>query len=167
MASSIVLTTLSVFLGLYFVFVGILKVTPVVNKEMHRETRRLFVQFAKVVPFASLLDLKVSARDYRIVVGSVEIVTGFILGVVPGRLKQVANVILILLTLLAIHGHYFSNDKFERIAPSLVFFFMLSCRLVVQWQLNRKIKQLEAQESLKNQAEQPAPPTDAKRKKRE
>jgi uncharacterized membrane protein YphA (DoxX/SURF4 family) len=164
MASSIVLTSLSVFLGLYFVFVGLLKVTPLINSEMNRETRRLFVRFAKVVPFASLLGIKVSPMHYRLFVGSLEILSGIILTVIPGRLKQVANVILILLTTLAIHSHYMIDDKFERIAPSIVFFFMLSCRLVVQWQLSRMDKKKATEQQV---GRQQIPATDSKRKKTE
>ena len=37
MTGSIVLTSLSVFLGLFFVFVGCMKLTPNINREMHRE----------------------------------------------------------------------------------------------------------------------------------
>jgi hypothetical protein len=67
--------------------------------------------------------------------------------------------------LMAVYSHYMVNDKFERIAPALVnillsystktsnktnftfqvFFFMLVCRLVVDWQLRRKeLLKLEA-----------------------
>ena len=38
----------------------------------------------------------------------------------------------------AIYLHWMVDDKLERSAPALVFFFMLSCRLVVEWQVNRQ-----------------------------
>lgn len=138
MASSIVLTTLSVFLGLYFVFVGLLKVTPYLNRDMHREHRRVFVQFAKVVPFVAALGLKINPKPYRLFVGWTEIVAGLFMAVIPGRIKQVANVILLLTTLLSIHAHVALEEKFEKIAPSIVFSLMLCCRLVVNWQVNKK-----------------------------
>ena len=56
------------------------------------------------------------------------------------RTKQVANVILLLLMLGAILLHWMVDDKLERSAPALVFFFMLTCRLVVEWQLQRQAK---------------------------
>ena len=144
-------------------FVGVLKVTPFVNKDMNRETRRLFVEFAKVVPLSSLLNIKVSPKHYRLFVGSLEILSGVILTLIPGRLKEVANIILWSLTALTIYSHYMINDKFERMAPSIVFFLMLSCRLVVNWQLTRKLRKLQSRQETLNQI----PVTDSKRKKRE
>lgn len=38
----------------------------------------------------------------------------------------------------AAYTHYAIGDKFERIAPALVFTFMLTCRLVVYLQVRRK-----------------------------
>ncbi|KAK3884754.1 hypothetical protein Pcinc_010993 [Petrolisthes cinctipes] len=42
--------------------------------------------------------------------------------------------------LFATYNHWMVGDKFERQAPSLVFFFMLSCRLIVEYQIQRKEK---------------------------
>lgn len=38
----------------------------------------------------------------------------------PAKVKQGANIVLILLMLVAVYSHYMVNDKFERIAPALV-----------------------------------------------
>ena len=40
----------------------------------------------------------------------------------------------------AISLHWAVDDKLERSAPALVFFFMLTCRLVVEWQIQRQDK---------------------------
>lgn len=56
------------------------------------------------------------------------------------RTKQVANVILLFLMICAVCLHWAIEDKLERTAPAIVFFFMLSCRLVVEWQLHRQEK---------------------------
>ena len=40
----------------------------------------------------------------------------------------------------AISLHWAVDDKLERSAPALVFFFMLTCRLVVEWQIQRQAK---------------------------
>ena len=32
------------------------------------------------------------------------------------------------------YSHFAIDDPFERMAPTLVFFFMLVCRMVVDWQ---------------------------------
>jgi len=55
------------------------------------------------------------------------------------RTKQVANFILLSLMIGAIYLHWMVDDKLERSAPALVFFFMLTCRLVVEWQIQRQI----------------------------
>lgn len=40
--------------------------------------------------------------------------------------------------LLAVFTHYTAKDKFERMAPTLVFLFMLVGRIVIDYQLRRK-----------------------------
>lgn len=37
MASSVVLKSLSILLGLFFLFVGIMKLTPHISKDLHRD----------------------------------------------------------------------------------------------------------------------------------
>ena len=39
--------------------------------------------------------------------------------------------------MLNVYSHWAINDDFERIAPSLVFLLLLTCRLVVDWQIVR------------------------------
>lgn len=140
---SIVLTTLSIFLGIFFVFVGSLKVSQNINREMHREIRRNYVQYAKVIPFGSSLGLKVSPKTYRLAVGWIEIICGAVLVIIPGFLKQLANFCLLSLTLIAFYTHIVIDDKFERTAPSIVFTLMLSCRLIIYWQVTRREKTAE------------------------
>lgn len=59
---------------------------------------------------------------------------------ISGGIKQVANWILLCLMIGAIVLHWAVDDKLERSAPALVFFFMLTCRLVVEWQIQRQAK---------------------------
>ena len=49
-----------------------------------------------------------------------------------------ANVLLLMLKVLNVYSHWAISDEFERTAPSLVFLLMLSCRMVVDWQMERK-----------------------------
>uniref|UniRef100_T1KD40 Novel acetylcholine receptor chaperone n=1 Tax=Tetranychus urticae TaxID=32264 RepID=T1KD40_TETUR len=135
---SIVLVTLSVFLGLFFLLIGSLKVTPAVNREMHREIRRNYVKYAKVFPIPSHFNIKISPKTYRLIVGWSEIVAGFTLAIIPGRIKQLANWILLVLTVLGLYTHIMIKDKFERTAPSIVFILMLVCRLIVHVQVRRR-----------------------------
>lgn len=55
-------------------------------------------------------------------------------------IKNIANVGLLSLTILAVYSHYMVDDMLERTAPALVFLFMLSGRLVVYWQVFRQGK---------------------------
>lgn len=40
----------------------------------------------------------------------------------PDKVKQGANITLLLLMVMAVYSHYMVNDKFERTAPALVSF---------------------------------------------
>lgn len=111
------------------------------------------------------MDVKIPSKWYRRVVGGLEIVCGIALTFIPhrklfpnyyiilpsaqafcdyyrllGRTKQLANWILLSLMIAAISLHWAVDDKLERSAPALVFFFMLTCRLVVEWQIERQDK---------------------------
>lgn len=61
-----------------------------------------------------------------------------VLFLIQGNVKQGANITLLMSHLLAVYTHYAAKDKFERMAPALVFLFMLAGRLVIDYQLRRK-----------------------------
>jgi len=153
MVRSLVLTTLSVFLGLFFIFVGSMKITPNINREMHREIRRNFVQYARVFPTAVLFALRVSPKWLRLVVGWAEVCCGTTLLLIPGHVKQFVNTILLLLCLGAIYTHAMLRDPFERMAPALFFALLLGCRLVVFYQV-RKREQREAEKFLQRRMQE-------------
>jgi hypothetical protein len=70
-------------------------------------------------------DLWTSSHVYPIWYEAAEVwLIGFTLTYVlsAARVKQGANVILVVLMLMAVYSHYMVNDKFERIAPALVTF---------------------------------------------
>ncbi|KAL2715650.1 transmembrane protein 35 [Vespula squamosa] len=98
-----------------------------------RKQRKEYVKYAKVFPLSTTLDFKVPSKWYRRVVGSLEIICGLAMAI-----KNLSNAILLFLMLMAVYSHYMVNDRFERIAPALVFFFMLTGRLVIDWQLRRE-----------------------------
>ena len=63
--------------------------------------------------------------------------------IVPSRgAKNFANIVLLLMKTLNAYSHWAISDHFERTAPTLVFLLMLSCRLVVDWQLSRKTEDI-------------------------
>lgn len=147
MPSSIVLKSLSVLLGVFFIFVGFIKISSYVSKDLHKDLRKEYVKYAKVFPFSELLDFKIPSKWYRRFVGVLELLCGAAMAFIPNhKIKNGANFCLLFLTLMAVYSHYMVADKLERTAPALVFLFMLSGRLVVYWQLTRK--EMELQEAV-------------------
>ena len=62
---------------------------------------------------------------------------------IPNRkVKKAANIILLGAKLLNLYSHFAIDDAFERMAPTLVFFFMLVCRMVVDWQFLNSAQQV-------------------------
>lgn len=130
-------------MGTFFIFVGTLKISQFVHREMHREIRRNFIQYAKVFPLnEKLTGYKLTPKLYRLAVGYLEILCGSLLVVLPNdwRLKNISNLVLLMSNLLTLYTHYKLNEKFERLAPALVFSLMLICRLIVYLQVKRRFE---------------------------
>ncbi|KAL1491705.1 hypothetical protein ABEB36_012263 [Hypothenemus hampei] len=137
--NSPVLKSLSVLLGLFFIFVGVIKISSIVSKELHKDLRKEYVKYAKVFPFSELLSFKVPSKWYRRTVGVLEIVFGAALAFYPNhKVKNGANMGLLMLTVMAMYSHYMVADQMERTAPAIVFFFLLCGRLVVFFQLKKQ-----------------------------
>jgi uncharacterized membrane protein YphA (DoxX/SURF4 family) len=64
-------------------------------------------------------------------VGLTEVVCGIVLALIPGRLKQWANTILLLIMIGAIYTHYALGDQIERMTPGLIFGLCLLLRLII------------------------------------
>lgn len=67
----------------------------------------------------------------RKTIGSLELACGIILTLVPGRPRDVANFILLLLVLIVLFFHQLVGDPLKRYAHALVFGILLTCRLLV------------------------------------
>ncbi|XP_022835772.1 uncharacterized protein LOC111363200 [Spodoptera litura] len=101
--------------------------------------RKEYVRYAKVFPLTETLDFKLPSKWYRRAVGGLEILFGLALAAIPShKIKNTANIGLVLLMILAAYSHVMVGDPFDRCAPALVFFFMLSGRLVVWYQISRR-----------------------------
>ncbi|XP_013100884.1 novel acetylcholine receptor chaperone [Stomoxys calcitrans] len=138
-SNTIVLKSLSILLGLFFVFVGTLKLTPHISKDLYKDLRTEYVKYAKVFPLTALFGIKIPSKWYRRSVGVLEIVCGLAMALIPyHKVKNAANITLLVLMLLGIYQHWMVSDPFERSGPALVFTFMLGGRLVVWYQTSRK-----------------------------
>ncbi len=91
------------------------------------------------------------AKNFRLAVGIAEVVCGAILVLIPGRLKQLANIVLLIIMLGAVYTHYALHDKFERIAPGLVFSLLLLTRLIIHRQVTQREKGLSAKKEPKKE----------------
>ena len=56
--SKIVLKSLSILLGAFFIFLGVLKISPKISKDLHKDLRTEYAKYAKVFPLAKTLDFK-------------------------------------------------------------------------------------------------------------
>ena len=83
--SKIVLRSLSILLGSFFIFLGVLKLTPRISRDLHKDLRTEYAKYAKVFPLAKVLDFKLPSKWYRRVVGGLEIVAGFLMVSWVGR----------------------------------------------------------------------------------
>ncbi|CAG9858481.1 unnamed protein product [Phyllotreta striolata] len=140
---SVVLKSLSILLGLFFIFVGFIKISSVLSKDLHKDLRKEYVKYSKVFPFSEMLDFKIPSKWYRRTVGGLEMICGSAMAFWPNhKIKNLSNIVLLVLTLMAVYSHYMVADKLERTAPALVFLFMLSGRLVVYFQLQKREEEL-------------------------
>jgi len=138
MENNIVVVVLSVTIGLFFILVGSLKLSPIFNDDVYKEMRKSFIRFAKVFPFSELTGWKPSAHIYRRVVGVTEIICGLLLTFVPGQLKQIANITLLLLLSGAVYTHYIMGDTLDKMTSALIFSLLLLCRYIVRLQVNAR-----------------------------
>ena len=100
--SKIVLKSLSILLGSFFIFLGVLKITPRISKDLHKDLRTEYAKYAKVFPLAKLLDFKLPSKWYRRVVGGLEIVAGFLMVIICNIYNLFIYYTLIILALFAI-----------------------------------------------------------------
>ena len=155
--TALVIRSLNILLGIFFIFLGFLKITPNIIRDLHKDLRAEYAKYAKVLPFAKSMGYKVPSKWYRRGVGGVEIacgediglegcgnlhvnILGLVMLLIPNRkVKKAANIVLLITKLLNLYSHFAIDDLFERMAPTLVFFLMLICRMVVDWQFDKSL----------------------------
>ncbi|CAF1226165.1 unnamed protein product [Adineta ricciae] len=129
--NSLAPSVLTLTLGMFFILMGQFKVTPRYFPDVYEDMKQEFGRNNKVFPFYQLTGWRPYAKNYRLTVGIIEIVCGITLVLIPGRLKQLANIVLLILMLGAIYTHYALNDKFDRMAPGIIFSLLLFARLLI------------------------------------
>ncbi|MBN3281195.1 TM35A protein, partial [Polyodon spathula] len=71
---TITIVALSMALGLFFVFMGTIKLTPRLSKDAHSEMKRAYKSYAKALP--ALKKMGISSVLLRKIIGSVEVALG-------------------------------------------------------------------------------------------
>lgn len=129
---TVTIVALSVALGLFFVFMGTIKLTPRLSKDAYSEMKRAYKSYLKALP--GLKKLGITSVLLRKTIGSLELACGIVLTLVPGRPRDVANFVLLLLVLIVLFFHQLVGDPLKRYAHALVFGILLTCRLLVSRQ---------------------------------
>nr|XP_005992056.1 PREDICTED: transmembrane protein 35 isoform X2 [Latimeria chalumnae] len=91
--------------------------------------RRAYKSYAKALPI--LKKMGVSSILLRKIIGSLEVGCGIVMTLVPGRPKDVANFLLLLVMLAVLFFHQLVGDPLKRYAHALVFGILLTCRLLI------------------------------------
>ncbi|ROL47079.1 Transmembrane protein 35A [Anabarilius grahami] len=151
---TVTIVALSFALGLFFVFMGTIKLTPRLSKDAYSEMKRAYKSYAKALP--ALKKMGISSVLLRKIIGTLEVGCGIVLTLVPGRPKDVANFILLLVMLAVLFFHQLVGDPLKRYAHALVFGILLTCRLLIARQgedrperEERREEQINAQEKNK------------------
>lgn len=126
---TVTVVALSVALGLFFVFMGTIKLTPRLSKDAYTEMKRAYKSYVRALPL--LRKMGINSILLRKTIGTLEVACGIVMTLVPGRPKDVANFILLLLVLAVLFFHQLVGDPFKRYAHALVFGILLTCRLMI------------------------------------
>ncbi|TSQ81069.1 Transmembrane protein 35A [Bagarius yarrelli] len=148
---TITIVALSFALGLFFVFMGTIKLTPRLSKDAYSEMKRAYKSYAKALP--GLKKLGITSVLLRKIIGTVEVACGVVLTLVPGKPKDVANFLLLLVMLAVLFFHQLVGDPLKRYAHALVFGILLTCRLLIARQSDERLEREEQREEQVNAQE--------------
>lgn len=106
--------------------------------------KRAYKSYAKALP--GLKKMGISSVLLRKIIGSLEVGCGVVLTLVPGRPKDVANFLLLLVMLAVLFFHQLVGDPLKRYAHALVFGILLTCRLLIARQSEDRPEREESRE---------------------
>ncbi|AWP11880.1 putative transmembrane protein 35 [Scophthalmus maximus] len=149
---TVTIVALSFALGLFFVFMGTIKLTPRLSKDAYSEMKRAYKSYAKALP--GLKKIGISSVLLRKIIGSLEVGCGVVLTLVPGRPKDVANFLLLLVMLAVLFFHQLVGDPLKRYAHALVFGILLTCRLLIARQSDERPEREDGREEQQHMNDQ-------------
>lgn len=106
--------------------------------------KRAYKSYAKALP--GLKKIGISSVLLRKIIGSLEVGCGVVLTLVPGRPKDVANFLLLLVMLAVLFFHQLVGDPLKRYAHALVFGILLTCRLLIARQSDDRPEREDSRE---------------------
>lgn len=136
--SNIAVSAISFLVGIFFVFFGTLKLAPMFSEELYRDMRKIFIKSTPVIPFMNALGPHFIRRVY----GVLEVICGVLLAVCPGTIKDVCNVILLLLMAYTLLGVWLLGQGLKEASHSMVFGLLLTCRMIIRLQVKQREQNL-------------------------
>jgi len=106
--------------------------------------KRAYKSYAKALPV--LKRIGISSVLLRKIIGSLEVGCGMVLTLVPGKPKDVANFLLLIVMLAVLFFHQLVGDPLKRYAHALVFGILLTCRLLIARQSDERPEREESRE---------------------
>ncbi|KAG9340149.1 hypothetical protein AGOR_G00018330 [Albula goreensis] len=141
---TVTIVALSFALGLFFVFMGTIKLTPRLSKDAYSEMKQAYKSYAKALP--GLKKMGITSVLLRKIIGTLEVGCGIVMTLVPGRPKDVANFLLLLVMVAVLFFHQLVGDPLKRYAHALVFGILLTCRLLIARQSEERPEREESRQ---------------------
>lgn len=115
---ALVLAALRVLLGGFFALTGAAKLSRI-SAPVSRQMKALFVQFAEVFPL-KLFGYQPDPVNYQTTVGWLELLAGLLLVVGPPMLRDISNLLLTLLMMVAVFTLASLKESLSTCIPAIV-----------------------------------------------
>ncbi|XP_788478.2 transmembrane protein 35A [Strongylocentrotus purpuratus] len=168
MASKLIIL-LSGVLGVFFLYAGVCKLYPMLDQDLHLSMKKHFVNYARVAPLRTNLNMKFKASQYRSAVGSLEIVGGFGLLSMTGRTARLIGfVMLIAAELFMIHSYQALGDPLQKYIRLVAAAVLLTAQMMFErWFAGGNGEEEKAPSiPAKNREEEKAPSMPVKKEKK-
>ncbi|BHF76883.1 DoxX-like [Sparganum proliferum] len=136
--SNTALKAISVTIGVFFIFFGLLKISLVFSEQLYKEIRKAFFRYASVFPFRTWTGWTPNAHTIRRVYGGVEIISGVVMVTSQGLLCDLSNCSLLGLILYSLYNCWALDEGMKEASHSIVLGLVLTCRFVIRLQAQQQ-----------------------------
>ncbi|VDM02879.1 unnamed protein product [Schistocephalus solidus] len=137
--SSTALKAISVTVGIFFIFFGLIKISLVFSEQLYKEIRKAFFRYASVFPFRTWTGWTPNAHTIRRVYGGIEIISGVLMVSSQGLLCDLSNCSLFVLIFYSLYNCWALNEGMKEASHSIVLGLVLACRFVIRLQVSLDI----------------------------